>query len=219
MTSWVTIIVVRAEPVVQGAVVAAESVAGGRVEGAERLVHQHHGRARAERARHADALPLAAGQAPRAREPPTSRGRATRSSSSPTRSAIFGRDQPARRGPTAMFSAHRHVGKQADFLEDVADPPPQRPKRFVARRAALDDDRAVVGRDQAVDHLQRRGLAAAGAAEQGDELPLGDLERQGSDDAAPVPGFATLENADHAAWVPPGGRPREGRRQDYRQDA
>ena len=50
----------EAETVVQGAVVAAEGVTGGRVEGAERLVHQHDGRARAERTRHADALPLAA---------------------------------------------------------------------------------------------------------------------------------------------------------------
>ncbi len=48
----------QAEPVVQRAVVAAEIVAGDRIERAERLVHQHDRRAGRQRPRHADPLAL-----------------------------------------------------------------------------------------------------------------------------------------------------------------
>ena len=42
---------------------------------------------------------------------------------------------------------------------------------------ALDRDAAAVGLDQPVRQPQQRGLAGAGAADDGEELALGDVER------------------------------------------
>ena len=42
---------------------------------------------------------------------------------------------------------------------------------------AFDRDRAGVGLDQPVDEPQQRGLAGTGAADDGEEFALGDLER------------------------------------------
>ena len=117
--SWVIITVVRPS-VVQAPVVGAERVAGERIERAERLVHQHDARRR-ERAGDAHPLALAAGELvgkPRSRC--RARSSRTRSISSSTRAVRLASSQPSR-GVIAMFSADRHVRKQPDALEHVAD--------------------------------------------------------------------------------------------------
>src|SRR5439155_5103921 len=69
---------------------------------------------------------------------------------------------------------HGHVREQRVGLEDRVD-------RAAVRRQALDglvadQDRAGRRRDEAADQVQGRRLAAAGRAEQAEELALGDLE-------------------------------------------
>ena len=46
----------------------------------------------------------------------------------------------------------------------------------------IDPDFALVRRDQAVDAAQQRGLAAAGRADDGDDLALADLEIDTAED-------------------------------------
>ena len=81
-----------------------QAVAGDRVDRAERLVHEQHGRVGAERAGDADALLLSAGQLARDSDRGTRTGsRPTRSSSSSTRAFTLAFFQPSSRGTVAMF--------------------------------------------------------------------------------------------------------------------
>ena len=139
--------------------------AGQRIERAERLVHQQHRRIDRQRARHADALALAARQlvGPAGRE--LCAGSPTSSSSSCTRA-------DARRRPFLEARHHRHVvrdrhvRKEPDVLQHVADVPPQRDRFPLACVAPFHEDRALVGQQQPVDELQQRALAGAAAADQ-----------------------------------------------------
>ena len=67
---------------------------------------------------------------------------------------------------------HRHVRKQADALEDVADAAAQHDRIDGPDVLAVDPDRAFARVDQPVDQPQQRGLAGAGRADDGQELPL-----------------------------------------------
>jgi hypothetical protein len=67
--------------------------------------------------------------------------------------------------------------KQRAALEDVADAPAQAYRIGRADILALDRDGAAVRLDQAVGQPQQRGLARTGAADNGEELALGHLER------------------------------------------
>jgi len=51
------------------------------------------------------------------------------------------------------------VREQADALEHIADPPPQRRGVKARDRFTLEADLAAVRFDEPVDHLQRRGFA------------------------------------------------------------
>ena len=84
--------------------------------------------------------------------------------------------------------------KQPATLKDIADPPPQQDRIDVAHVLAFDRDRAEVRLDQPVGEPQQRGLAGAGAADNGQELALGDLERDvvDGDDATAVKGLADM---------------------------
>ena len=68
--------------------------------------------------------------------------------------------------------------EEADLLDHVADPAPQLDDRQLADAAAVDADVALVERDQAVDELQRRRLAAARRADEHAERARRDLERE-----------------------------------------
>src|SRR5690606_9953561 len=84
----------------------------------------------------------------------------------------------------------RHVREQATGLDDVPDPPAQ--LVAVDRRDVLvaEDDPALGRLDETVDHLQGRGLAAAGRADQHDDLTGRDLERDAVDRGGRLPGVA-----------------------------
>ena len=161
----------------QLAKIVAERVAGEGIERAERLVHQHDARLCGERARHADALALAAGEFMRqavailrAVEP-----HQVEQFVHPRRNLGSRRAQQLRRD--ADIAGDAQMRKQPAALEDIADPPAQRYRIDVPHVLAFDRDRAAVGLDQPVGEPQQRGLARAGAADDGQKLALGDVER------------------------------------------
>ena len=120
--SWVTSTMVVLELPLDAEQVVLRLGADDRVERAERLVHQQHLGRRGQRARHADALLLAARQAPPACGRGTWPGRAgTASSSSSTRGvdlALLPAEQ-LRHGADVL--PHRAMRKQAVALDGVAD--------------------------------------------------------------------------------------------------
>ncbi len=80
--------------------------AGDRVDGAERLVHEEHGRVGRERARHPDPLALPARELRRDSASRYSAGSSpTRSSSSSTRASVRAFGQPSSFGTVAMLVA------------------------------------------------------------------------------------------------------------------
>ena len=125
-----------------------------RVDGAERLVHQQHGRVGGEGAGHADALLLAARQLGRVavgvgRRQPDQLEQLERAR---LRDRFL--SQPSRLGTVVTLSMHLAVGEQADLLDDVADAPPQLVRRQRHDVAVVDGDGARRGLDHAVHHPQ-----------------------------------------------------------------
>jgi hypothetical protein len=88
------------------------------------------------------------------------------------------------------------VREQADLLEAVSDVPAQLGPGELRRVASADQHAPGRRLDQAVDHLQRRGLAAARAAEQDQHLALGHLERQAVDGSGAVVALGEALQAD-----------------------
>ena len=131
-----------------------------------------------QRAGDADPLALAAGE--RRRQPRgevVAAGRPGRAARRRAR-AMAALSQPASLGVMAMFSATRHVRKEADLLEDVADPPAQRCGR--ARPARARPPMRTSPASASIRPLmvfKRRGLARARAAEQGGERSRLDRQR------------------------------------------
>jgi hypothetical protein len=85
---------------------------------------------------------------------------------------------------------HRHVRPDRVRLEHHAEVAPIRrnvdPVAAREHRSVIDGDFAGVGGFQAGDALQRRGLAAAAGAKQGEELTSRDDERHTADGDEPV---------------------------------
>ena len=168
-----------------------EAVADDRVDRPERLVHEHDRRVRGEGPGDAHALALAARELVRVAV------------------AVAARIQPhdgqqlvgplplPRRGPAQEpwhdddVLTDRLVREQADLLDHVADAAPQR--RHVALRGilAVDEDPAARRLDQAVDHLERRRLAAAGRADEDADLACRNLEAEVVDRAGGALGRAS----------------------------
>ena len=73
----------------------------------------------------------------------------------------------------------RQMREQRVALEHHVDRPPVR--RHAGDVLAVEQDAALVGRLEAGEHAQQRGLAAAGRAEQREELALVDVERHAVD--------------------------------------
>src|ERR1700704_1993781 len=67
--------------------------------------------------------------------------------------------------------------KQSAALEHIADAAAQSNRVDRAHVLAVDRDAAAVGIDQPVRQPQQCGLAGAGAADDGEEFALGDIER------------------------------------------
>ena len=88
--------------------------------------------------------------------------------------------------------------EQPAALKHVADAAAQLNGVDRAHVLALDRDVALVGVDQPVRQPQQRGLAGAGAADDGEEFALGDLDREvvhGPDPAA-VEALADMRKCD-----------------------
>src|SRR5207302_6149297 len=73
------------------------------------------------------------------------------------------------------------VREQPDLLKHVADAATQLGELQVLHAGAVDRDVAFADRDQAVDHLQRRRLAAARRSNQDADLPRRDGEAEALD--------------------------------------
>ncbi len=143
-------------------------LAGEGVEGGERLVHQQDARLRQQRPAQGDALLHAAGQLV---------GQALVEAGQPDRGeemvgALEVRGPAARfmisAGSMTLASTERH-GRRAgrwNIIGDVAS-------RGWVTTASSTSDLAGGGRQEAGDDPQQRGLAAAGPADDGDELALG----------------------------------------------
>ena len=81
-------------------------------------------------------------------------------------------------GHHADVLGHRHIGKQADLLDHIADMAAQFHLVLGGDVLLVEVDLARRGLDEAVDHLQRGGLTAAGRPDQDSHLALLDLEGQ-----------------------------------------
>jgi hypothetical protein len=96
---------------------------------------------------------------------------------------------------------HRHVAKQRVILEHESDL--ALPRSDVRDVAPMQHDAAVVYRRETSDRAQQRALAAAGRAEQHEELAVLDLRGDVADSghAAEILGYL-LENDRHGLTVP-----------------
>ena len=141
--------------------------AGERVERRERLVEQQHLRPRHQRARDGDALRLSAGEFAR-----------------PHRRLLGQADALERaRDALAAFGLRPILQSEADIVGDRE--PRQQPRLLeddadlLVRRGdghAVEHDAALARRVEARHRAQQRGLAAARAADDGDDLARRDLE-------------------------------------------
>src|SRR5690606_410655 len=173
-----------------------------RVDRAERLVHQQHGRIRREGARHPDALPLPAGELVRIAVGVHRRVESDESEElcgAVLRALAFPSQQG---GDRRDVRADRLVGEEPHLLDDVPDPPAQGDRVLARDVAPVDLDRAGRGFDQPVDHLQRRGLAAPRRADQHEQLPATHLEVElVHGDGAVGIGLAEAAQSDHRTHV------------------
>ena len=166
------------------------------VERAERLVHQYDGRGCGQRAQHADALLLPAGQLG---------GVLVRVLLHVHHGQHLLHDLGAARLVVLEQLRHdadvlrdRHVRKQADLLDDVADVAAQLDLVGLADVLSADADGAGIRLDEPVDGLQSRRLPAAGGADQDHELPVRDREGQVLQNGGFSITFANVFKFDHA---------------------
>ena len=153
-------------------------VAGDRIEGAERLVHQHHGRVRRERAREADPLALSARELGRIAGAVVDRGEVDEVEQlvDPPVDAVPVPPEQLRDGRDVLRNGH--VGEQPRLLDHVADPAPQLGDVTVSDAHVADPDVPVRHVDQAVHHLHRRGLATARRPDEDADVPRRDRQRE-----------------------------------------
>ena len=136
------------------------------VERAERLVEQQHGGLDGERAGHGDALLLASGEL--AREAITELGEAHDLEELVHRLPDLRALNAARLQAIRDVVGHRHVREERVALED--DPDVAEVGRQVIDGLAVDPNRPRALPHEPGHHAQQRRLAAAGRAEQRDDL-------------------------------------------------
>jgi hypothetical protein len=175
-----------------------QPVTDDRVDRPEGLVHQQHRRVGGEGTCDADALPLAAGELVRV---PL------------CEAAVLEADQveqlvgpgvdllavpPEQLGHGRDIGRDRLVREEPGLLDDVAHPPAQLDRVALRDVLALKEDAPAGRLDEAVDHLQRRRLAAPRRPDQDDELTLGHVEVQLVDgDGAVLVLLADAVESDH----------------------
>jgi hypothetical protein len=138
-----------------------ERAAAHRVDRPERLVHQQHRRVGGERARHADALLLAARElggiaVGHVLLQPDELDQLER----PRALALAVPAEQLRHGRDVV--RHRAVGEESGLLDDIADAAPQLVHGHRREVAPVELDRPARGLDEPVDHAQGRRLPAAG---------------------------------------------------------
>ena len=137
-----------------------------------RLVHDEQPRVQEERAHDLDALPLADAQG---RDDAAGIELEMVGVQNPVElSEEFARGEAAVEAERNVFQ-NRHRLEQREVLEHHADAEASRGARIGdARRRAVENDLTLVGREDAVDHLDEGRLAGAVLAEQGVNLPRPD---------------------------------------------
>ena len=158
------------------------------VEIAERLVEQQDLRADDQRAGQRHALLLAAREL--ARKARGEGGQPHQLQRLGDALGALGRRHALHLEPERHVLGHRHVREERVALEHDAEPALGRLHR--QKIAALQPDRARRRLDEAGDHLQGRGLAAARRAQQRHELALLDAERQAVDGLVRAEGLAEV---------------------------
>ena len=167
----------HAEPLVQLGELGPHRDAQLRVEVRERLVHQERLRLAHDRAPHRDALALAARERRRLAVEQLVEPERLRDLLDPPLPLLLRQlAQPQAEGEVL---AHRHVRVQRVVLEDHRDVALLR--RRLGDVVAADRDVAVGDVLEPGDHPQQRRLAAAGRADEHDELALVDLQVDGVD--------------------------------------
>jgi hypothetical protein len=150
----------------QSANLALQLLAQGAIEGAKRLVHEQQAGLEYQGARERHPLLLAAGQLRRQTPAEAYQADAFERGFGPPPCFRLRHAPHAQR--KRDVAQRRHMGKQRVVLEHDADATLFRWK--VHHAAAVQHDVALVGGDESRDHHQRRGLAGAGRAQEGDEF-------------------------------------------------
>ena len=148
------------------------------VQRAERLVEQQHGGLDGERAGHGDALLLASGEL--ARKAITELGEAHDLEELVHRLPDLRALNAARLQAIRDVVGHRHVREERVALED--DPDVAEVGRQVIDGLAVDPNRPRALPHEPGHHAQQRCLAAAGRADNGNDLPLADIEFDAAED-------------------------------------
>ena len=174
-----------------------QDLPGHGVQGGERLIHQYdRGRGR-QGAKHADALLLATGQLGGVFVGIGLHVHHFQKIADDLVAALFFVFQQSWHHADVL--GHGHVGEQADLLDDIADVAAQLHLVLGADILSVDADRTAVRLQQAVDHLHRGGLAAAGRTDQHHELSIRDGEVQVFEDGRFAVAFANMFKLDHVS--------------------
>ena len=146
------------------------------VQGGEGLIHEHHRRGGRQSPEDADALLLAAGHFAGVLVGVLVIGQAHHVQKLPDHLVALVLRPFEKLWHHADVLVDGHVGEQADLLDDIARVPPQLIAVDGGDVLAVQIDMAAVGLDEAVDHLQGGGLAAARGADKYGKLTLLDFK-------------------------------------------
>ena len=173
-----------------------------RVHGGERLVHEQDVRVRGEGAGHAHTLALAAGELGGV-SGGDGRGQADELEQLVRVVPVLAGDPAGQARHGEHVVQHGAVRQQAGVLHDVADAAAQLHGVQGGDVTALDEHAATGGVYHPVHHLQERGLAAAGGAQQHGGGVRGDLEGEVLHGTGTVrEGLHHMLEADHAVVLP-----------------
>ena len=160
----------------EGAHLLLEGAAGHGVQGGEGLIHQDDGRGGGQGTQDADALLLSAGHLRGVFMGVLLIGQVDHIQQLPHDAVALLPAVLEQGGDHADVLGHRHVGEQADLLDHIADVAAQLHLVLGGDVLSIQIDPARGGLDEAVDHLQRGGLSAAGRADEHRHLALLDLK-------------------------------------------
>ena len=147
------------------------------IERAERLVHQQDRRIGGERARHANALALTAGELLRPPRRELAGGKPTSASSSSTRAVdprLVPAEQSRHDGDVVAHASGAETGRRPGARSRCAAC--RSNGSHAATGRSRDDDLAASGVEQSIDQFEDGALAGAAAPDERQRLALRDLE-------------------------------------------